>query len=136
MLKSARLAKEIVVSVVNKIGVLAEMSKLVAEHGINIIALAGYAEKDNTAKIMLISEDNQRISDALKKAGYKSLSEREVILLELENKIGALKEITAKLAAEDVDIKQIYGTTCAAGCPASIVVATSNNEKALLAFKK
>ncbi|MDD5596198.1 MAG: ACT domain-containing protein, partial [Candidatus Omnitrophica bacterium] len=65
MIKSANLAKEIVVTVVNKIGILADISKLVADHGINIEAVAGYADKDNNAKIMLVTDDNLRVTDAL-----------------------------------------------------------------------
>lgn len=136
MITSARLGKEIVVTLANKIGILAEMTKLIADHGVNITAVAGCADKDGLAKIMLVSEDNQRIADALKKAGYRSLIEREVIIIDLENKAGALKQLSAKLATEGIDIKQIYGTACTAGCPAKLVISTSDNDKALVAFKK
>lgn len=136
MIKSANLAKEIVVTVVNKIGILADISKLVADHGINIEAVAGYADKDNNAKIMLVTDDNLRVTDALKKSGYKSLIETEVILVELENKTGALKYLTAKLSASGIDIKAIYGTTCAGSCPAKMIISTGDNEKALVALKK
>ena len=136
MIKNASLGKEIVVTVVNKIGILADMAKLIAEHGINIEAVAGYAEVGNTAKIMLITDDFLRVTDALKKAGYKSLKESGAIIVELENKTGALKFLTAKLAAEEIDIKQIYGTTCSGSCPAKIILSTSDKEKALVARKK
>jgi len=136
MIKAVRSAKEIAVTVVNKIGVLAEMSKILSSEGINIEAVAGYAADDQTAKIMLVAADSLKAVGALKKAGYNSLQEKEVVIVELENKTGALKLITAKLAAAEIDIKQIYGTTCAAGCPASIVISTVDNEKALAALKK
>lgn len=135
MLKAARLGKEIVVSVVNKIGVLADISRILADHGLNIEAVQGYAV-DSEAKILVITDDNLRAGDALRKAGYKSIKESEVVVVELENKAGALKQITATLAAQGIDIKYIYGTTCAGGCPAKIVLSTSDNEKALVAFKK
>jgi len=135
MIKSARLGKEITVTIVNKIGVLEDISKLLADHGINIIGLAGYAV-DKEAKIMLVTEDNLRATDALKKAGYKSLKENEVLIVELENKVGALKLVTAKLLSEELDIKQVYGTTCTASCPAILILSTSDNEKAIVAFKR
>lgn len=136
MIKDVKLVQEITVTVVNKIGVLADMSKIVTGQGVNIEAVAGYAAADNNAKIMLITEDNARITGALKKSGYKSLKESEVILVELENKTGALKHLTAKLAAEEIDIKLIYGTTCAGNCPARMVISTNDNAKAMLALKK
>ena len=135
MVKQAQLGKEIVVTVSNKIGVLADMSKLVAEHGINIDAVAGYAA-GNEAKIMLVTNDNLRVTDALKKAGYNSIKEEEVVILDLENKAGALKNVLSVLAAQSIDIKHIYGTTCGGGCPAKLILSTSDNEKALVAFKK
>lgn len=135
MIKSAQLGKEIAVIVVNKIGVLADISKILAEHGINIIGAAGYAV-DKEAKIMLACEDSLRATDALKKAGYKSLKENEVIIIELENKVGALKLVTAKLASEGIDIKHVYGSVCSGGCPAKLILSTDNNEKALVSFNK
>ncbi len=135
MAGSAQVGKEIRIRVINKIGVLADMSKLLAEHGINIDALAGYAV-DNEAHITVVTSDGQRTKDALRKAGYTALNETDVIILELPNKPGTLKNITAALAREDIDIRQIYGTTCSYGCPARLVLSTSDNEKALLIFKK
>lgn len=135
MIKAANLGKQIIVTVVNKIGVLADMSKLIADKGINIQAVTGYAV-NKEANIMLITDDNLRVSDALKKAGYKSLIEEEVVIVDLEDKPGALKILTSCLAKEGIDIKYMYGTTCATACPAKIVLSTNNNEKALLVFKK
>lgn len=134
MLKGVNLTKGIIVTVENKIGVLADMSNILADQGINIEAVKGYAE-NKSAKIMLVTEDSQRAIDALKKKGYKSAVEDEVIMIELENAPGALKGITAKLASQGIDIKYIYGTTCLGPCSARLVLSTSDNEKALVALK-
>jgi len=136
MIKKVSLGKEIVVSVVNKIGVLADISKIVTEQGVNIAAVAGYAGKDDTAKIMLVTDNNSGIINALKSAKYGSIEERETLVVELENKAGALKVITEKLAACGVDIKQIYGTTGVGSGPARIVLSTSDNKLALESLKK
>ena len=134
MIKSTELGKEIVVTAANKVGVLANMSKIMADHGINIEGVAGYAV-NNEAKIMLVADDVSRAKDALQKAGYKSLKENEVILVDLENKLGALKGLTAKLATANIDIRYTYGTVCSEGCPARIILSTSDNEKALVLLK-
>lgn len=135
MIRSVRLGKEIVVTVINKIGVLADMSKLIADHGINIEAVVGYA-MGKEAVIMLVTDDNLRAMDALKKSGYNSSKEEEVVIVDLENKAGALKNITTKLASENIDIKYAYGTACSAGCPAKIVFSSNDNEKAYVTLKK
>lgn len=136
MVKGVCLGKEIMVTVVNKIGVLADMSKVLADQGINIEAVAGYGTEGSKAEIILVTEDNQRAGDALKNKGYKSIEEREVVIMDLENRAGALKDITEKLAAQQLDIKYIYGTTCSAGCPAKIILSTVDNKKALVALEK
>lgn len=135
MVKSVQISKEIKVSVANKIGVLADISKIIAEHGINIEAIAGY-RNNGEAQIMLVTDDNLKAKDALVKARYNNAKESPVIMLELENKTGAMKNIAAKLAAENIDINYIYGTTCPGSCPARLVLSTSNDEKALVAFKR
>lgn len=135
MIKAVNVKKEIVLTVANNVGVLADMCKIVADHGINVEAFVGYG-LGKEAKIHLVTADNLRTSDALKKAGYKSQEEKSVVVIDLENKIGALKLATDKLAQEKLDIKYAYGTTCASGCPATIVFSTSDNERALVALKK
>lgn len=138
MLKGASLGKEVCVKVVNKIGVLADISKILTDHRINIEAVKGYAKEDQEAEIVVLTADNRAAVEALIKKGYRNTKEREVVVVELENKPGALMHITEKLAEKEIDIKYIYGTTCKCkeNCPARIVLSTSDNAKALLAFKK
>jgi hypothetical protein len=136
MVKEVNIGKEIVVTEKNKIGVLADIARLVSDHGINIEAVAGYAGADGVAKIMIVTNDNLRAKEAIQKKGYKDVKESEIVIIELENKIGALKNITAKLVAENIDIRYMYATTCPAGCPAKLVFSTTANEKAVVSLKK
>jgi hypothetical protein len=134
MVANARLGKEILIRTENKVGVLADISTMLADHGINIDAIVGYGEGAK-AEIMLIADDSRRASDALKAATYEAVQEREVVVLDLENKPGALKSVSSALAAENIDINYVYGTTCGAGCPAKIVMSTNDNQKVLLTLK-
>lgn len=134
MLKDVNLGKELVVSLTNKVGILADIAKILADHGINVEGVAGYAE-GNDAKIMIVAEDTLRAKEALEKGGYKTIKENEVLVLDLENKPGALKVVTARLAKDGIDIRYTYGTACSSGCPSRIIMATSANEKALVSLK-
>lgn len=134
MVKDVNLGKELVVTVPNKVGILANMSKILADHGINVEGVAGYAA-ETEAKIMIVAEDTLRAKEALVKGGYKNCKENEVLVVDLINKPGALKGITAKLAADKIDIRYTYGTACPSGCPARLIIATSDNEKALVSLK-
>ncbi len=132
MIRSAVLAKEIIVLAENKKGVLADISKMMAEHGINIEAMAGYVSPDNDAHLMLVTDDERRTVDILREHGYKSLHESEVVYVEVENKPGALKLIADKLAKHDIDIRYNYGSTSSGATCTRIVLGTSDNEKAVI----
>lgn len=134
MIKKVALGKEIVVTTANKVGILANITQLLADHDINIEGVAGYGNPQE-AKVMLVTDDNLRACDAIKKAGFRDVKENEVIILDLINKPGSLKAATAKIAAADIDIKYAYGTICSAGCPARLILATNANEKAFVLLK-
>ena len=134
MVIAVNLGKEIVVTTDNKVGILANISKILADHGINIEGVAGYAV-EKTAKLMFVVNDTLRAKEAIAKAGYKETRENEVIIVDLQNKPGALKAVTAKLAADSIDIRYMYGTTCPTGCPARLIFATTQNEKAVVSLK-
>lgn len=134
MIKNAEMGKELVLSVPNKMGTMANVSKILADHGINVEGIAGYG-MGQEAKIMIVADDVLRASEALKKAGFKSIETKEVVVAELQNKVGALKSLAAKLSDAKIDIKYMYGSTCSGGCAATIIVSTADNEKALVVFK-
>jgi len=130
MIKKLTLGEEIVVTTKNKIGLLADISQMLANEGININAVLGY-EVDGAAKLMLITSANIRILDALRRKKYNSVREVEVVLVELENKPGALKVVTTELAKGKIDIRYLYVTSSATGNSSKMVLQTDNNEKAM-----
>lgn len=134
MIKNAEMGKELVLTVPNKMGMMAKASKTLSDHGINIEGVAGYAI-GNEAKIMIVADDILRAAEALKKAGFEKIETKEVVVVQLENKTGALKSLSSKLLDAKIDIRYIYGTTCSGGCAATIIVSTIDNEKALVIFK-
>lgn len=130
------MAKEIVLTVPNKVGVMAKISKALADKGINIEAVAGYAKSDAEAEVMIVAGKAVAGLDKLDLGGRVSMKERDILLLELENKPGVIKEVTEKLAAGGVNIKYLYGTACASGCPSRLVLSTGDDQKALSILKK
>ncbi|MDO8525490.1 MAG: ACT domain-containing protein [Candidatus Omnitrophota bacterium] len=134
MIKNADMGKELVLTVPNKMGMMANASKILADHGINVEGVAGYS-MGNEAKIMIVADDVLRAQKALEKAGFKAIETNDVVVVELENKPGALKSLSAKLLDAKIDIRYIYGTTCSGGCASTLIISTVDNEKALVIFK-
>lgn len=128
MVRNVEISKEIVISVANKLGVLASVAKVIAEHAVNVEGVAGY-EMGSDARIMLVTDDSLRAREALSKAGYSEVKENDVLVLELENKPGSLKSVTARIASEKIDIRYMYGTTCPGTCSPRLIIATTDNAK-------
>jgi len=136
VIKSLALSKEISVVVVNEIGALSKMTSFLVNHGINLEAIAGYSNNiGDQAGLMFITSDNVSAVEALASNGYTDTKENEVIIVELENTPGALKNISERLAQNSINITYIYCTTCSRGCPAKIILSTTDNLKALSVLK-
>jgi hypothetical protein len=137
MIKSVMLGEEITITTMNKVGILADVSMMLANEGINIEAALGY-EVGLTAKLLLLTNANLVIVNELKKKKYRSVKETEVVLVDIENKPGALKVVATELKENNIDIKYVYVTpcTCATKGSAKMVLQTSDNEKAMALLSK
>jgi hypothetical protein len=132
MLK-AELGKEIVIKVLNDIGVLAEISRLVAEKGISIVAVSCWVE-GSTGIIHLVTDDNLRATDVLRKKSY-DLREEKVVLADLPHKPGMLKRLADKLKEAKIDIHHLYGSADhAENC--RLVFSSSDNDRAVVEINK
>jgi hypothetical protein len=133
MTEHVYLGKQIVVTMPNKVGLLSNITTIILGLGIDIEGVSAYVNGEQ-AQMMLITEDNRTAIEALRGKGY-IVKEDEVIMMELEDEPGTLEDACSRLAAENIDIKYVYGTTCPSGCPAQMVLCTSNNTKAMSILK-
>jgi hypothetical protein len=124
-------AREISVGIRNEIGALARMMSFLTDHGINVETIAGYSDQSGEQGNLIFITDNNRKSIAeLINNGYEDIEERDVIIVELENRPGTLKNISEILATNRINIDYLYCTTCSSSCPAKIVFSTSDNDNA------
>jgi hypothetical protein len=122
-------ATQLVVSLPNKPGTLAQLCSALGKAGINITALLA-PEVSGRGKIRVLVDSAERAKDALKEAKLR-FSEEEVITMELDNRPGAISEVAEKFAQSKVNIKYAYATASQASAKATVVIAVSNIEKAL-----
>ena len=131
MIKRISLGEEIVITTKNKVGLLADISAMLASRGVNIQAALGY-EAGTTAKLMLVTNANLSIVSDLKKKKYGSVKETEVVMVELEDKPGALKVVTTELKKAKIDIAYLYITASSVpGGASAMVLQTGDNEKTM-----
>ena len=137
MLKKAMMTKQLSITVVNKIGVLDIMAGYLADRGINIEAVAGYEiPGSDQAVISLVVDNTLRAIEAINKRGFGAIEEDDVILVELDNKPGALKTVTSLLAHKDISISYIYATASPEASPVRVILSTSDNKTAFVTLKK
>lgn len=129
----AILGKQLIITVDNKVGTLAEVSGVVSSSGINLVAVCAYAV-DNKGVIMFVSEDNKKAAKLLKEKKY-NVREEGVILLTLDNKPGELQRITKKIAEAGIDLTLIYGSVEKKGKTSRIVLISEDNEAVLARIK-
>ena len=132
-MSKAVLDRQLIITVDNKVGTLAEVSKVVSASGINLVAVCAYAV-DNKGVIMFVSEDNKTAKKLLSDRGY-DVREEEVILLTVDNKPGSLQAVTQKIAAAGIDLTLIYGSVEKKGKTSRIVLISEDNDAVLTAIK-
>jgi hypothetical protein len=131
MIKNIITGFEICITLDNRVGGLTAMAKFLVDHGINVEGISGHLINDNKrAELMFITDDNFNAIQMLEENGYE-IKQRDVMIIQLENRPGALKNITERLAQNDINIEDIYCTTCFNNCPAKVVLVTSDNDKAI-----
>ena len=121
---------EIMLLVMNKIGVIEEIAKHISEKGINILAFNGTVIGEK-AIFRMVTDDNLRAMEALKTLNCHPF-ENHAVLVELPHKPGMLRQIFEKLSCENISIHHIYSTSVSTAETASIVLSCSRNDHAVV----
>jgi hypothetical protein len=115
---------EIYVILENKPSQLGDLCSFLAENDINIDAIGVFHD---TAKLCV-----QNLNKAVKLLGKLNYTTelRDVLKIDLENRLGALAELTTKLGDEGINIEYCYGTLARKGNTISVVMDVSNIDRA------
>lgn len=130
---SVKQGKEVVVRMENRPGILAEIAKLVAEKGLNVLALSG-AVCDKDCVVRLMTDDNLRAKDVLTEKHYAP-KEESVVIVDMAHKPGMLKRVADTLANENIDIRHVYATAGQEDDKCLLVFHSSNDEHALVRLR-
>ncbi len=133
MLK-AKIGKEAVVRVPNAVGMLAQVTPIVSDKGLNILASSSWVE-GNAAVIRLVTDDHQRVIDALQEKQF-TLKENDVVVTEALHKPGMLRRLTARLAENGLDLRYLYATATPTQEHCQVVFACTDNNRAVVLLNK
>jgi len=116
--------KQLSVSLPNKRGQLARMSRCLAEAKVNVIALS-VLECTESGVVRLVVDKPEEAAKALKQAGM-TFNQTDVLLVALPNKVGVLAEVSEKLAESKVNVNFVYGSTGTGRGSTFIVIGCTN----------
>jgi hypothetical protein len=116
---------ELYVILENKPSILGDLCSFLAENEINIDAIGVFHD---TAKLYV-----QNLNKAVKLLGKLNyiVELRDVLKVDLENRPGALADLTTKLGDEGINIEYCYGTLARKGNAVSVILDVSNIERAI-----
>ncbi len=98
--------KQISVYIENKKGRLAEATRFIADHKINLRALS-IADSQDFGILRLICENPVETNEILREGGYLTRL-NNVLAVEMEDRPGSLADILEILAAHEIDVEYTY----------------------------
>jgi hypothetical protein len=101
---------DLAVTVEDKPGELAALGEATGKAGINLDGLCCYPEEGRFVVHVLV-EEAAGARRAFEDAGYRSIVEREVVVVGLEDRPGALGGVARKIADAGVNIELAYLAT-------------------------
>jgi hypothetical protein len=92
-------------------GELARVGDVLGKAGTNIAGLCALASGGPQVEVHILVEDPTPAFEALQGAGIKIAAEEEVIVLEIEDRPGAVGEVARKLGDAKVNLTTVYLAT-------------------------
>jgi hypothetical protein len=118
---------------VNKPGVLAQVTQSLAEDKINVIAMT-LVDSQEHGVLRIVATDAEKSRKALTKLNLP-MTETDVLCLDLPNRPGALADIAGILGSNHVNINYAYCTSGAPGGRTSGIFKVADPTKAIRVLK-
>ncbi len=100
------MVKQFSIYVRDRVGELARVTEIMANHGINIIAIASEGGGSRPV-IRIVTEDQASTRRALEKAG-RTFTEEDILVVKLMDRPGELAKIARRLARKAINVESIY----------------------------
>jgi hypothetical protein len=123
---------ELTIVTENRIGVLAEVADLIAANGMNIENICAYKIGEK-ASLHFLTNNPEKVKKVLEEKGYQ-VKERDVIVLSLWNRPGALSEVASKFKQKGINLQSVYGTCSPGGERTAVIFSSEDNDKASEVF--
>ncbi|MBE7052084.1 MAG: ACT domain-containing protein [Ruminococcaceae bacterium] len=124
--------KQIAVFIENKKGSLADVTRFIADHKINLRALS-IADTQDFGILRIITDNPDNARDILREAGY-TVTATSVLAVAIDDAPGAMASVLEILNDADVVIEYTYAFMSSAPGKAYMIFRVDNNHKATAAL--
>ena len=107
---AVRMATDLLIEVENKPGALARVAAAISDAGVNIAA-ATCTRPDDTAVMHILVKHAEAAKHALSTTAITVTREREVVVIEAEDRPGVLADLARKVAEAGINIDLLYVAT-------------------------
>ncbi|MGQ9607664.1 MAG: ACT domain-containing protein [bacterium] len=121
--------KQISIFLENKSGRLAQVTKVLADNGINLRALS-LADTADFGILRIIVNDVDKAYNVLKNSGY-TLSETDVVAVEVPDRPGGLASILDSLWKSGLSVEYMYAFVKSSGDNAVMIFRFEDTDKAI-----
>jgi hypothetical protein len=128
------MASQVTVFVENKPGRISKIAHVLGDNNINIRAIT-ISDRGEYGLVNIIADDPDKAERVLSAAGF-SVSRRYVIAITMDDRPGALANITRYLHSNNINVSNAYGFILESGRRAVLVLEVDDYERAEEAIKK
>jgi len=125
----AHLRQEIILETDDRLGLLAEIGRLLSDMGISLLSIS-VETNGGIATIRLLTTSQSYARDALKEAGFH-VEERDVVVVELPHHPGFLCRISEAMARKDISLIDLHATVSEEGSTGVVVFSCTDNGRAV-----
>ena len=104
------MAVDLTIDLANTPGALAEVAAAISDAGVNIAAVTGVGTGDR-AELHILVKHAEAARHSLAISHVAVTREREVVVIDVEDRPGVLADLTRKIARAGVDLDLVYVAT-------------------------
>jgi hypothetical protein len=132
-MQNSRTTTQFSIFLVNKPGVLAQVTRALAEEKVNVMAMT-LVDSQEHGVLRIVAEDPNAARAVLQKLNLP-MTETEILCLELSNRPGALADVATLLGQNHININYAYCTSGAPGGKTTGVFKVADQAKAMRILK-
>ena len=91
------------------------MLSALRERGVNLLAILAFPAEGGQSQIDLVPEDPESLREAAQQAGIALSEAKRAFLIQGDDRVGAVADVTAKLAEAEVNITALAATGAGSG---------------------